>query len=75
LTINAFLLGWRILVRVAFVTAAYGLKQGLLSVPRLVVGNVIAILAVKRALTIHADGGPKRWDKTPHIFPVEESAA
>ena len=75
LTINAFLLGWRILVRVAFVTAAYGLKQGLLSVPRLVVGNVIAILAVKRALTIHADGGPKRWDKTPHIFPVEETAA
>ena len=75
LTINAFLLGWRILVRFAFVTAAYGLKQGLLSVPRLVVGNVIAILAVKRALTIHADGGPKRWDKTPHIFPVEESAA
>ena len=75
LTINAFLLGWRVLVRAGFVTAAYGLKQGLLSVPRLVVGNVIAILAVKRALLIHAEGGPRRWDKTRHIFPVEETVA
>ena len=75
LTINAFLLGWRVLVRAGFVTSTYGLKQGLLSVPRLLVGNVIAILAVKRALTLHADGGPSRWDKTRHIFPTEETAA
>ena len=75
LTINAFLLGWRVLVRAGFVTATYGLKQGLLSIPRLIVGNVITILAVKRALTLHADGGPSRWDKTRHIFPAEESAA
>ena len=74
LLVNAWLLGWRILMRVGFVTATYGLKQGLLSVPRLVVGNVIAILAVKRALAIHASGGPKRWDKTRHIFPNEEPA-
>ena len=75
LTINAFLLGWRVLVRAGFVTSTYGPKQGLLSVPRLLVGNLIAILAVKRALTLHADGGPSRWDKTHHIFPVEETAA
>ena len=75
LTINAALLGWRILMRFGFVTATYGLKQGLLSVPRLVVGNVIAILAVWRALAIHSRGGPRRWDKTRHIFPAEETAA
>ncbi len=75
LTINAAMLGWRVLMRAGFVTATYGLKQGLLSVPRLIVGNVIAILAVKRALAIHASGGPRSWDKTRHIFPVEENAA
>ena len=69
------MLGWRVVVRAGFVTATYGLKQGLLSVPRLIVGNIIAILAVKRALAIHATGGPPRWDKTRHIFPAEENAA
>ena len=62
-------------MRAGFVTATYGLKQGLLSVPRLVVGNVISILAVRRALSIHSRGGPSRWDKTRHIFPAEENAA
>ena len=61
-------------MRFAFVTATYGWRQGLISVPRLVVGNLIAILAVKRALFLHAKGGPKRWDKTRHIFPVQEIA-
>ena len=75
LKINAAMLAWRLLMRAGFVTATYGIKQGLLSVPRLVVGNVIAILAVWRAMTIHADGGPKRWDKTRHIFPQEETLA
>ena len=75
LKINAALLGWRILMRACFVTATYGPKQGLLSVPRLLVGNLITILAVKRALSLHAAGGPSRWDKTRHIFPTEESAA
>lgn len=75
LKVNAVMLGWRVLMRVGFVTATYSLKQGLLSVPRLLVGNVIAILAVKRALSLHAAGGPDRWDKTRHIFPAEEGAA
>ena len=75
LTINAALLGWRVLMRASFVTATYGLKQGLLSIPRLVVGNLISILAVWRALSIHSKGGPDRWDKTRHIFPAEENAA
>jgi adsorption protein B len=71
LTINAGLLGWRILMRVGFTTAAYGFGEGLRSVPRLVVGNVIAMLAAARALSLHLGGGAKRWDKTHHIFPAE----
>jgi adsorption protein B len=71
LAINGWLLAWRILMRACFTAWAYGLVQGLMSVPRLVVGNVIAILAAFRALAIHAGGGATRWDKTQHIFPAE----
>ena len=68
---NALLLGWRLLMRCSFTTAAYGLRQGLLSLPRTVVANWIAILAARRALQIHSRGGAKQWDKTHHIFPRE----
>jgi len=71
LTINGFLLGWRILMRALFTASAYGWKQGMLSVPRLVVGNVIAMLAAARAISLHIGGGATRWDKTHHIFPAE----
>ena len=69
LTINAWLLAWRILMRACFTASAYGVGQGLLSIPRLLVGNVIAILAALRALSLHMSGGAKTWDKTRHIFP------
>jgi adsorption protein B len=71
LTINAWLLGWRVLMRACFTTTAYGLGEGLMSIPRLVVGNLIAILAAARAVSLHLGGGAKRWDKTRHIFPAE----
>jgi adsorption protein B len=71
LTINAWLLAWRVLMRAAFTASAYGWRQGLMSVPRLVVGNVIAMLAAARALSIYARKGPPKWDKTRHIFPAE----
>jgi len=71
LTINGWLLAWRVLMRAVFTTAAYGLGEGLLSIPRVVVGNVIAMLAAARAVSLHLGGGAKRWDKTSHIFPVE----
>jgi adsorption protein B len=69
LTINAWLLAWRILMRACFTASAYGVGQGLMAIPRLVVGNVIAIFAALRALSLHMGGGAKRWDKTRHIFP------
>ncbi len=71
LQINAWLLAWRIFMRACFTTAAYGWVQGLLSMPRMVVGNVIAVLAAGRAISLHLGGGPQRWDKTVHIFPTE----
>ena len=71
LSINAWLLGWRLAMRFAFTTAAYGLGQGLLSLPRTIVANLIAIRAARRALMIHSNGGATRWDKTHHIFPTE----
>jgi adsorption protein B len=71
LTINSWLLAWRILMRAGFTTAAYGLGEGFMSIPRLVVGNVVAMLAAARAVSLHLGGGAKRWDKTRHIFPAE----
>jgi bacteriophage N4 adsorption protein B len=74
LTLNLWLLGWRLVMRFAFTTAAYGLGEGLRSIPRLLVANLILILAARRALKLHDAGGPTRWDKTRHIFPAGEAA-
>ena len=56
-------------------TGLMDIAGGLVSGNGLIVGNIIAIMAVWRALGIHSRGGPNRWDKTRHIFPVEETAA
>jgi adsorption protein B len=71
LVVNGWLLAWRVLMRAFFTASAYGWRQGLLSVPRMVVGNVIAMLAAARAVSLHLGGGAKRWEKTRHIFPAE----
>ena len=71
LMINGWLLAWRVLMRACFTAQAYGWQEGLLSIPRLVVGNIIAMLAAGRAVSLHLGGGAKRWDKTRHIFPAE----
>jgi bacteriophage N4 adsorption protein B len=71
LIINGWLLAWRVLMRACFTASAYGAREGLLSIPRLVVGNVIAMVAAARAVSIHIAGGPKRWEKTRHVFPKE----
>ena len=71
LTVNGALLAWRILMRATFTASVYGFGEGLLSIPRLFVGNLIAVLAAARALSMHIGGGPKRWEKTQHIFPAD----
>lgn len=73
LTMNAALLTWRLAMRVQFTTAAYGWRQGLWSVPRALVGNVIALLAARRAIMRYVamlGGATIRWDKTAHVFPA-----
>jgi bacteriophage N4 adsorption protein B len=75
LKVNVMLLFWRLLMRAAFTTATYGWREGLTALPRTLVANLIAILAAKRALMLHIGGGPKQWDKTAHVFPVQEARA
>jgi bacteriophage N4 adsorption protein B len=63
---------WRLVVRAGFVALGYGPVQALLSVPRLVLANVISLLAVRRALgryIMMVAGAKLHWDKTDHRFP------
>jgi adsorption protein B len=71
LTVNGWLLAWRVLMRAYFTTSAYGWREGIRAIPRMVVGNVVAMLAAGRAVSLHFGGGARRWDKTRHIFPAE----
>jgi adsorption protein B len=71
LWINLWLLLWRIAMRALFTGSDYGWKEGLLSIPRLVVGNFIAICAAARALSLYLGKAPRVWDKTRHTFPAE----
>lgn len=78
LAANAVLLGWRLLWRVAFTIRHYGWREGARSVPRLFVGNVISLLAVRRAVRRYVGmlrGAALVWDKTAHRFPGTETAA
>ena len=71
LSVNAWLLAWRVLMRAAFTASVYGVEEGLLSMPRLFVGNLIAVLSAFRAISLHSRGRTPRWDKTQHVFPSE----
>jgi adsorption protein B len=59
--------------RAYFVTRLYGWEHGVLSVPRMVVGNFINFMAVSRAWKLfvgHLVTGKRlAWDKTMHDFP------
>ncbi|HEX4847998.1 MAG TPA: glycosyl transferase family protein [Novosphingobium sp.] len=60
---------WRAAMRCAFTTREYGLRQGLLSVLRIPVANVVAIMAGRRALVAYLRSlrtGKVVWDKTAH---------
>jgi len=70
---NVLLMGNRLLQRVWFVTSYYGIFQGLLSIPRMLIGNFINFMANWRALKqVIQQGNPRRmaWDKTTHDFPT-----
>ncbi|WP_204117301.1 glycosyl transferase family protein [Paraburkholderia sp. C35] len=73
LAANFVTLSLRVVQRVIFTTRLYGWKHGVLSVPRLVIGNFINFLAVLRAwrlFLVHVVTGKRlAWDKTMHDFP------
>ena len=72
LSISGMILLWRLAVRCAFVTFAYGWREGMRAIPRAVISNVIAIMAARRALWLYLRmrrDGIVRWDKTAHAFP------
>lgn len=63
---------WRLLMRATFVARVYGFAEGLASIPRVLLGNLIAIASARRALISYmrlARGGRLVWDKTEHSFP------
>ena len=75
LAANGALLAWRIATRALFTGSAYGRNQALLSIPRLLVANLVALLAARRALAIYLPtlrGKLPVWDKTAHHFPDSE---
>lgn len=70
---NLVLMVNRIAHRVFFVSRYYGLREGLLAIPRIAWGNVINFTANWRALRkVIASGDARRvaWDKTTHDFPL-----
>ncbi len=69
LWINLWLLLWRIMMRALFTASSYGWGEGMRSIPRVVVGNLIAIAAASRALVFYVGRRPPAWDKTRHHFP------
>lgn len=75
--INLFLMLNRVLQRVWFVSRLYGLLQGLMSIPRMIVGNFINFFASMRAIRLYIGsklfGTKIAWDKTNHVFPSPET--
>jgi adsorption protein B len=73
LRINLCMLAWRVGTKAWLVRRLYGTVQALLSAPRMVLGNVISLLAVTRAVSQYVGhritGAPLRWLKTAHVFP------
>jgi adsorption protein B len=77
--VNAAFLASRALHRMYFTTQLYGWRHGLLSVPRMVIGNFVNCMAVGRAWRMYLAsvffGRKLVWDKTAHEFPTETQAA
>lgn len=74
LVINAFFLLNRVLQRMYFTYAVYGIKGALLSFPRIVWGNIINFFAMLKAIRQFfknkKEGTTISWDKTIHDFPI-----
>lgn len=76
LMVNGILVINRLVQRFIFTTQYYGVKHGLLSLPRLVVANIINFFAMSRAIYLiiaaRRQGTSVKWDKTEHEDEGEE---
>lgn len=72
--VNAFFLAIRAAHRVYFTTVLYGWEHGIMSLPRMVIGNFVNCMAVARAWRLFLSylfrGKKLVWDKTMHEFPT-----
>ncbi len=69
LVVSLFGFLWRAGLRAAFTAREYGAVEGLRSVLRIPIGNIIAIMAGRRALAAYLRSlrtGAVAWDKTAH---------
>jgi adsorption protein B len=76
--VNIALLGWRVAVRSFFVWHAYGWREARWALPRMIVANIIALAAARRAALLYLRllaGTVPQWDKTAHHFPDDPEAA
>ena len=77
--VNAFFLAIRAAHRVYFTTQLYGWEHGIMSLPRMVVGNFVNAMAVARAWRMYLSylfrGTRLAWDKTAHEFPSSTQLA
>jgi adsorption protein B len=71
--VNTTFLGIRVMHRMYFTSRLYGWRQGLIAVPRMVVGNFVNCMAVARAWRLFFSylflGKRLAWDKTMHDYP------
>ncbi len=69
------MLVYRALQKIVSVQTIYNWNQALMSIPRLVNGNVINFVATLRAVRTYVahrvTGKPLVWLKTPHVFPAD----
>ncbi len=70
------LFGWRLLVRIGCTTAQYGWAEGLRAGPRMLISNIIAVMAATRAVAGYISiirTGTVKWDKTHHPIAATEN--
>ena len=71
--VNLGAMVWRAGMKAKLVGRLYGWGHALFSAPRLVLGNLISLVATSKAVTSYVKhritGAPLRWLKTAHVFP------
>jgi len=79
LYLNLAFLANRLFQRIYFTTSIYGLAQGLMAGPRMIVSNLLNFFATMRAGYLFAQhkvtGKALVWDKTQHVYPIRGAQA